>query len=200
MTDEKTSTARKAPEQKPQAGAKGDHATKRGAQKPQAGAKAGEADASTIAAAAGPDVETQPAPAGTATDGPSDTEPQHPKPARDARGRLLPGHTANPAGRPKGARHRLSKNFLLDVAQHWQEEGGDILKRVTREDPGTVLRVVASLVPRELITKMEIGDEDTSLRDITPDDLRVVSKLRRALADADGEVVDIVDIDDLTDG
>lgn len=153
----------------------------------------GEAVASSIAPAGAPDVETHPATTGTDKDEVVET-----KPARDARGRLLPGHTANPAGRPKGVRHRLSKNFLFDIAQHWQEEGGDILKRVTREDPATVLRVVASLVPRELITKMEIGDEDNSLRDITPDDLRVVSKLRRALAESDGEVVDVVDIEHLT--
>lgn len=181
MADEKTDTAQDLPAQK----------------RPHA-EKGGEADASPIAPTAGPDVETPPEPQETAKDAAAQAPGEHPKPARDARGRLLPGHTANPAGRPKGVRHRLSKNFLLDVAQHWQEEGGDILKRVTREDPGTVLRVVASLVPRELITKMEIGDEDNSLRDITPDDLRVVSKLRRALAEADGDVVDVVDVDHLT--
>ena len=77
---------------------------------------------------------------------------------RDEKGRWLPGVPANPSGRPKGVKHKLSQSFLTDLAIHWQNEGGDILKRVTEDDPATVLRVIASLVPRELALKLEAGD------------------------------------------
>ena len=74
---------------------------------------------------------------------------------RDDKGRWLPGKTANPAGRPKGIKHKLSASFINDLAAHWQAEGGDILRRVTEEDPAAVLRVIASLVPREMMLKLE---------------------------------------------
>ena len=78
---------------------------------------------------------------------------------RDAAGRFLPG--ASPlGGRPPGTRHKLSSAFLQDLAVHWQEQGGEILQRVTAEDPATVLRVIASLVPRELALKLEVGADE----------------------------------------
>ncbi len=101
---------------------------------------------------------------------------------RDGKGRWLPGKTANPAGRPKGIKHKLSASFINDLALHWQAEGGDILRRVTEEDPAAVLRVIASLVPREMMLKLEGGNDGQGIvinllgvshplieeRDITP--------------------------------
>lgn len=93
------------------------------------------------------------------------TEKQH-APARDERGRLLPGHSGNPEGRPPGVKHHLSRAFLQDLAKTWQEQGGDILERVAKDEPATLLRVIASLVPKEMLLKLE-GSAVTEGRIIT---------------------------------
>ena len=101
---------------------------------------------------------------------------------RDDKGRFVSGNH-NPVGRPKGMKHKLSASFLNDLALHWQAEGADILKRVTKDDPATVLRVIASLVPKEMMLKLEGAGDGTGVvinllgishplvdeKDITPD-------------------------------
>lgn len=79
-------------------------------------------------------------------------------PSRDEKGRFLPGAQA-PAGvgRPKGSRTMLSEAFYKDLANLWQEQGGDILERVAKDDPATVLRVISALMPKEFVGRFEIG-------------------------------------------
>jgi hypothetical protein len=60
-----------------------------------------------------------------------------------------PGQSGNPAGRPKGARNKLAENFVADLHTAWERDGADVLARVARDDPGTLLKVMASLVPRD---------------------------------------------------
>lgn len=72
-----------------------------------------------------------------------------------------PGRSGNPAGRPKGARSKFSDAFFADVAQVWQEEGMTALKSVAMNDPGTFIRVCASLVPKQF--KAELTDQRTLL-------------------------------------
>lgn len=60
----------------------------------------------------------------------ADKEPK--KPARDARGRLLPGHTANPSGAPKGLAEvaQLAREHTIDaikaLAQNLNDESGAV--------------------------------------------------------------------------
>jgi hypothetical protein len=72
------------------------------------------------------------------------------------RGRpFLAGASGNPNGRPKGSRNKLTETFLDIVAKDFAENGAEAIERVRREDPVMYLRIVGSLVPRELITKRE---------------------------------------------
>jgi hypothetical protein len=53
------------------------------------------------------------------------------KPLRDEKGRLLPGNTANPSGRPKG---KTLKEWLRDkLAEMNEEERKDYLKTIPKE-------------------------------------------------------------------
>ncbi|TDG13970.1 hypothetical protein E2F43_10780 [Seongchinamella unica] len=113
---------------------------------------------------------------------------KQPAPARDARGRFVRGNEiAKTGGRPLGSKHKLSESFLKDVAVSWQEQGGDVLQKVAQDDPSTYLRVIASLVPKELVTRLEAGDSaqglvinllgvehpiDAEWKDITPENDR----------------------------
>ena len=56
-----------------------------------------------------------------------------------------PGQSANPAGRPRGSRSRLSESFLSDFHTVWEEEGLEAIRRCARNDPSTFVRIAASL-------------------------------------------------------
>jgi hypothetical protein len=61
-----------------------------------------------------------------------------------------PGQSGNPAGRPRGSRNRLADAFITDIRDVWEVHGRDVLERVARDEPATLLKVVASLMPRDI--------------------------------------------------
>jgi Family of unknown function (DUF5681) len=61
-----------------------------------------------------------------------------------------PGTSGNPNGRPRGAKSKLSENFLQDLADCWLENGAEALRRCAREQPEVLIKVVASLLPRDV--------------------------------------------------
>jgi hypothetical protein len=81
--------------------------------------------------------------------------PGQPIATRDANGRFLTGN--NGGGRPKGAKNRLSDVLLSIVVDDFIEHGAEAIAQLRQKDPATYLRLVASLVPRELILQREEG-------------------------------------------
>lgn len=63
---------------------------------------------------------------------------------------FLPGQSGNPAGRPKGARSKLSEAFLDDLLVAWESQGPVVIQRVIEKRPQDFLKVVASLMPKDL--------------------------------------------------
>ena len=53
-------------------------------------------------------------------------------------------------GRPKGSRNKLSEKFFLDLCDAWQAVGKPALMTAAWTDPVGFVRVVASLMPKEL--------------------------------------------------
>ena len=70
-----------------------------------------------------------------------------------------PGHT----GRPRGTRNKLTGDFLRDLAAAWETDGASALKIMVKEEPSMFVRVVASLMPREVA--LDIGGPLTELSD-----------------------------------
>lgn len=62
-----------------------------------------------------------------------------------------PGQSGNPAGRPKGARSRLGEAFLSDLADAWADHGVEAIERLVRTEPGTFVKVVSHILPREVV-------------------------------------------------
>ena len=62
-------------------------------------------------------------------------------------------------GRPVGSKNRLSEYFLHELADHFEEHGRAAIERVFEDRPGEYLRVIASLIPKELI--LEQTQEET---------------------------------------
>lgn len=70
-----------------------------------------------------------------------------------------PGQSGNPAGRPKGARSKLGEAFLKEMLADFTEHGAAVIKAVRDEKPDQYLKVVASILPKEI----EFGEEFASV-------------------------------------
>ncbi len=74
---------------------------------------------------------------------------------------FAPGQSGNPAGRPKGSRNKLGEKFLEDLQALWKEEGAEILKDARKEKPMEFAKMVAGLLPGELLIRKEPLSEMT---------------------------------------
>ncbi|MCC8961723.1 hypothetical protein H8A95_05155 [Bradyrhizobium sp. Pear76] len=66
-----------------------------------------------------------------------------------------PGQSGNPAGRPQGARSKFADAACADALKHWTSGGSDVLERVKKEDPSTYLRVMFSIIPKDIAVSIE---------------------------------------------
>src|SRR5262245_54183970 len=64
--------------------------------------------------------------------------------------RFKPGQSGNPAGRPKGARNKVTENLLEAIASDFEAYGREVIEKVRAERPHEYLKIVASLVPKQM--------------------------------------------------
>ncbi len=74
---------------------------------------------------------------------------------RDTQGRFLTGNSGG--GRRKGSRNKLTERFLNAIADDFAEHGAEAIAKVRTDDPASYLKILSSLVPRELIMQREEG-------------------------------------------
>jgi Family of unknown function (DUF5681) len=77
--------------------------------------------------------------------------PDNTGPKQDTR--FQPGHSGNPAGRPRGARNKLNENFINAFAQDFEQHGAAVIEQVRKERPQDYLKVAASLLPKQMETE-----------------------------------------------
>lgn len=61
-----------------------------------------------------------------------------------------PGQSGNPAGRPKGARQKLGEDFLHALRDDFEQNGPAVIQAVRTEKPDQYLKVIASILPKEI--------------------------------------------------
>ena len=73
--------------------------------------------------------------------------------------KFKPGQSGNPAGRPKGARSKLGEAFLEAMLVDFAEHGAVVITKVRDEKPDQYLKVVASILPKEI----DAGEETLNI-------------------------------------
>jgi hypothetical protein len=73
--------------------------------------------------------------------------------------KFKPGQSGNPKGRPIGSRNKLSEHFITDLAELWDEQGSDILKRVADEHPEKLLAAMVQVLPKDF--QVSVMDESS---------------------------------------
>lgn len=96
------------------------------------------------------------------------------------------GQSGNPQGRPKGSRSKLGEQFISDLYADWQLHGVKTLEKVREDKPEAYLKVVASILPKDVNLNVNILDE------IQPDDIdrlreAIISERARRIAAGDRE-------------
>jgi len=79
---------------------------------------------------------------------------------RNEQGRFAPGHVGM-GGRPRGSRNKLGEAFIADLYADWMDNGKEVIKKVRAAQPAAYLKVVASLLPKQLEIKEDVFDELT---------------------------------------
>lgn len=82
------------------------------------------------------------------------------KPQKDEKtGRFLSGNIGG--GRPKGARNKLGEAFIEDMLADWEANGPAAIVQVRKEKPDAYLKVVASILPKDLNVNINQTDHMT---------------------------------------
>lgn len=105
------------------------------------------------------------------------------KPEKDEKGRFLPGNSGF-GGRPKGARNKLGEQFISDLYADWQEHGVETLAKVRDEKPDQYLKVIASILPKDL--NVNINQMDDLTDDQLIQRIRQLDSAIRPFLDAQG--------------
>jgi hypothetical protein len=61
-----------------------------------------------------------------------------------------PGQSGNPAGRPKGARSKLSEDFFRALQEDFEQHGAASIIAMRCERPGDYAKMIAALQTKEL--------------------------------------------------
>lgn len=64
-------------------------------------------------------------------------------------------------GRPKGARNKLGEAFIEDMLADWEANGPAAIRKVRTEKPDAYLKVVASILPKDLNVNINNTDHLT---------------------------------------
>ena len=94
-----------------------------------------------------------------------------------------PGQSGNPGGRPVGARNKLQGDFMRRLAEDFGRFGIYAIARARRDDPLGYVRVVASLMPKEV-------ELTRPLDDISDEQLDAAIVAVRAILAAQGDGAD----------
>lgn len=117
----------------------------------------------------------------------SSAEDKRPAVEKDEKGRFQPGNNGGP-GRPKGARSKLGEAFLEALHNDFNEHGVSAIEEVRAKKPDAYLKVIASILPKEL--NVNVNDMDAMTDDELIERIRIIDAAVRPFLDAAGAAGD----------
>lgn len=69
-----------------------------------------------------------------------------------------PGQSPNPGGKPIGARNRLQGEFMRALSEDFAAHGKAAIAQCRIEKPDVYIKVIASLIPKELAISRPLAD------------------------------------------
>lgn len=91
-------------------------------------------------------------------------------------------------GRPKGSRNKLGEQFLEALQQDFEANGVAAIAKVRDEKPDQYLKVIASLMPKDL--NINVNQFDGMTDDELVERIRALDATIRPFLDAQGEDAD----------
>ena len=84
------------------------------------------------------------------------------------------GQSGNPAGRPKGARDKLSESVYKEMLEDWGKHGLAVIAEERASKPELYLQAIIRLVPTS--HEIELGDFRQSVSEFSTDELLAAIK------------------------
>jgi len=101
-------------------------------------------------------------------------------------GQFVVGHTGI-GGRPRGSRNKLGEEFISDLRASWVKHGREAIESVVRNRPHDYLKVIASLLPKELSAEIDVSVSLFRQVDDTNEAYRLAMEYLRRRIEADDE-------------
>lgn len=98
-------------------------------------------------------------------------------------GRFVSGNIGG--GRPKGSRNKLGEAFIEDMLSDWEQHGVAAIAEVRETKPDAYLKVVASILPKDL--NVNINPTEAMTDEQLVERIRSLDATIRPFLDAQGE-------------
>jgi hypothetical protein len=102
--------------------------------------------------------------------------------------KFQPGQSGNPAGRPLGAKSKLTEDFLSALHEDFTENGKAAIVAARTEKPDQYLKVIASLVPKDV--NLSVNEFEGKSDDDIRRELRDLAGILSAFVGAEGDPVE----------
>ena len=67
------------------------------------------------------------------------------------------GVSGNPAGKPKGSKHKLQEDFVAALAKDFEANGAKAIEAVRTTEPAAYLAIIAKVLPKDVNVSHDVG-------------------------------------------
>lgn len=92
------------------------------------------------------------------------------------------GKSGNPNGRPKGSKNKLGESFVRALYEDFEENGIAVIQQVRADNPVQYLKVIASILPKELTINEGESALERILNTVSDADLATFTEACRQLS------------------
>ena len=94
-------------------------------------------------------------------------------PRKDTQFRSGSEWNGNAAGRPLGSKNKLSESFLDELTKSFKKHGKTAIDRVVKDEPAQYLKIIAGLMPKELLLQVSQEEKPVWVINASPKELTV---------------------------